>query len=81
MQNGHEEKARAFLTRFHGGGDPNNAVVELEWIEFKEQIAIDGSDKRFWDYSELFNTSSARWRSLQVLLMVSLLCQQQAYKD
>jgi len=53
----------------HGSGNPNDPVVELEWVEFKEGIAIDGADKRWWDYSELFNTKSARWRSLMVLLM------------
>ncbi len=52
MAAGREEEARAFLTRFHGAGNPNDPVVELEWVEFKENIAIDGADKRWWDYSE-----------------------------
>ncbi|KAG9102966.1 hypothetical protein FRC07_010112, partial [Ceratobasidium sp. 392] len=69
MANFCEEAARAFLVRFHGGGDPSSALVELEWREFKEDIAIDGADKRWWDYSGLFATPSARWRSLMVLLM------------
>lgn len=69
MAAGRDEDARAFLTRFHGSGNPNDPVVELEWVEFKEGIALDGADKRWWDYSELFNTPSARWRSLMVLLM------------
>jgi len=43
--------------------------VQLEWREFKEAIALDGADKRWWDYSELFKTSSGRWRSLMVMLM------------
>ncbi|QRV87014.1 Sugar (and other) transporter [Ceratobasidium sp. AG-Ba] len=37
--------------------------------EFKEDIAIDGTDKRWWDYSGLISTRSARWRSFMVLLM------------
>ncbi|KAB5592909.1 Lactose permease [Ceratobasidium theobromae] len=69
MANERDEEARAFLVRYHGGGDVNSPLVELEWSEFKEGIEIDGSDKRWWDYSALFNTSSARWRSLMVLLM------------
>jgi MFS family permease len=31
LANSQDEKALAFLTRFHGGGDPKNPVVELEW--------------------------------------------------
>ncbi|KAG8906588.1 hypothetical protein FRB99_006543 [Tulasnella sp. 403] len=68
MAAGREDEARAFLVRFHGAGDPHDPVVELEWAEFKEAI-VDGADKRWWDYSELFNTPSARWRSLMVLFM------------
>jgi hypothetical protein len=37
--------------------------------EFKEGINIDASDKRWWDYSELVKTHSARWRFLMVILM------------
>jgi len=69
MANSRDEEARAFLVRYHGAGDPNSPLVELEWNEFKEGIEIDGSDKRWWDYSSLFNSPSARWRSLMVLLM------------
>ncbi|CAE6439961.1 unnamed protein product [Rhizoctonia solani] len=69
IANERDEEAHAFLVRYHGGGDPNNPLVELEWREFKEDIKIDGADKRWWDYSALFNTHSARWRSLMVLLM------------
>ncbi|KAG8965040.1 hypothetical protein FRC03_000995 [Tulasnella sp. 419] len=69
MANGRDEDALNFLARFHGGGNRNDPVVQLEWAEFKEGIALDGSDKRWWDYSELFNSGSARYRSLQVLLM------------
>lgn len=69
MANQRDEEAREFLVRYHGGGDVNSPLVELEWTEFKEGIEIDGSDKRWWDYSSLFNTPSARWRSLMVLLM------------
>jgi MFS family permease len=69
MANQRDEEARSFLVRYHGGGDVNSPLVELEWVEFKEGIEIDGSDKRWWDYSSLFNTRSARWRSLMVLLM------------
>lgn len=69
MSNGREQEAREFLTKYHGNGQVNNPVVELEWAEFKESIKLDASDKRWWDYSELFKTHSARWRFLMVALM------------
>jgi hypothetical protein len=69
MANSRDEEALAFLTRFHGNGDPHNPLVQLEWQEFKENISINGADKRWWDYRELFNSSSARWRTLMILLM------------
>ncbi|KZS98016.1 general substrate transporter [Sistotremastrum niveocremeum HHB9708] len=69
LANSRDDEALAFLTRFHGNNDPTNPVVELEWQEFKESISVDGADKRWWDYSELFKTRSARWRSLMVILM------------
>lgn len=46
VANSRDEEALAFLTRFHGNGDPNNPIVKLEWEEFKEGIQINGSDKR-----------------------------------
>lgn len=69
IANSRDVEAKAFLTRFHGNGDPNHPVVELELQEFKEGIMVDGADKRPWDYSELFKTRNARWRSLMVILM------------
>ncbi|QRV86999.1 Sugar (and other) transporter [Ceratobasidium sp. AG-Ba] len=69
IANSRDEEARTFLVRYHGGGDPASPLVLLEWNEFKEDIAIDGTDKRWWDYSGLISTRSARWRSFMVLLM------------
>jgi len=31
--------------------NPDSAMVALEWQEFKENIALDGSDKRWWGES------------------------------
>lgn len=46
---GREEEAAAFLTKYHGNGDPNARLVRLEIEEMKEGIRIDGIDKRWWD--------------------------------
>ncbi|KAG8977218.1 hypothetical protein FRC05_002218 [Tulasnella sp. 425] len=68
-QNGRKEEAYAFLTKYHGNGDRNNPIVQLEIDEFDDAIKQNGSDKRWWDYSDLVKTKNARWRSLMVFLM------------
>lgn len=35
----------------------------------QEDISKTGSDKRWWDYSELFNTRETRYRSMMVFFM------------
>lgn len=72
IANGRDEEAHSFLTRFHGGGNPNHPVVEVEWEEFKTSILTDGADKRWYDYTEIFKTKSHRWRFFMVIMMVSL---------
>lgn len=71
LANGREEEAHAFLVRFHGNNDPNHPLVAAEWREMKEGISQNGSDKRPWDYSELFKTRNARYRiTLAIMLGV-----------
>jgi hypothetical protein len=43
--------------------------VQLEFDEMKEEISTTGSDKRWWDYSELFNSAEARYRTMLVIAM------------
>lgn len=69
MQNGRSEEALAFLIKYHGNGDPDSALVKLEFEEFQENIALDASDKRWWDYRALFATKNARWRFLMVMMI------------
>ena len=47
---GREKEAFDFLIKYHGNGDPNNPVVKLQIEEFKQNISLDGSDKRWWDF-------------------------------
>jgi hypothetical protein len=49
MAQGRHEEAVAFLTKYHGNGDPNARLVRLEVEEMREGIRIDGIDKRWWD--------------------------------
>lgn len=64
---GREEEAAAFLTKYHGNGNPNARLVRLEIEEMKEGIRIDGIDKRWWDYRPFITTHSGRWRFIQVM--------------
>lgn len=55
--------------KYHGEGSRNHPIVELEYKEMVEDISVTGSDKRWWDYSELFNSREARYRTMLVLSM------------
>ena len=70
MANGRDDEARAFLVRFHGGGDPTHPLIDVQWKEFKQSISINGTDKRWYDYSDLFKTRNLRWRFFMVIMMV-----------
>ncbi|KKA23678.1 hypothetical protein T310_2269 [Rasamsonia emersonii CBS 393.64] len=63
---GQIDKARDILIRYHGDGDPSSKVAELELEEMQEVISLEGSDKRFWDFRELFNSREARHRTFLV---------------
>lgn len=43
--------------------------MQLEYREMVEDISNTGSDKRWWDYRELFNSRETRYRSMLVIFM------------
>ncbi|TGZ78769.1 general substrate transporter [Ascodesmis nigricans] len=69
MANDRTEEALSVLTKYHGFDDRNNPFVELSYREMKDEITTTGSDKRWWDYSELVNSRSARYRLMMVVSM------------
>lgn len=69
IANGDEAGCHAFLTKYHGNGDPNAPLVRFELAEMKASISTDGIDKRWWDYRPLFLTRGGRWRMTQVLMI------------
>jgi hypothetical protein len=69
MANDRHDEALQVLIKYHGDDDPNNAIVKLSYAEMKEVISLEGSDKRWWDYSELVKTRSSRWRLTMVISM------------
>ncbi len=60
------------MARFHGEGDRDSPIVKLEYKEMVEDISVTGSDKRWWDYRELFNSREARYRLMLVMCMAFL---------
>lgn len=69
MAHGHTEKAREILVKYHGNGDADSPVVALTMKEMAESIELDASDKRWWDYRELYNTKAARYRVFCIWVM------------
>ncbi|ANB14457.1 hexose transporter HXT13 [Sugiyamaella lignohabitans] len=60
--NGKQEKAKEILTYYHGEGNPENAFITLQIREFEEQLELDGTDKRWWDYRALFRDRASIYR-------------------
>ncbi|ETW76486.1 sugar transporter [Heterobasidion irregulare TC 32-1] len=50
MAHGRTEEAFEFLIKYHGNGDREHPIVQLQMREFTEGIRTDGSDKRWWDF-------------------------------
>lgn len=61
------DKAKDILIKYHGDGNPNSAIVRLEMDEMAHVVSATGSDKRFWDFRDLFNSRGARYRTLLVI--------------
>ncbi|KAK9475180.1 putative lactose permease [Dipodascopsis tothii] len=62
MAQGRIDEARHILAEYHGEGDANNPIVSMQINEMYAQISVTGSDKRWWDFRQLFNSKSARAR-------------------
>lgn len=60
------EDAIEVLATYHGEGDRDHPIVTLQVKEMQHQVLTDASDKKWWDYHELFNTHSARRRFICV---------------
>lgn len=61
------EEAENVLATYHGEGSKSSPFVVIQLAEMQAQISKDGSDKRWWDYRDLWNTPSARRRLICVV--------------
>ncbi|KAF9876718.1 hypothetical protein CkaCkLH20_05564 [Colletotrichum karsti] len=60
------DEALSILAEFHGEGDPNSAIVQLQYHQILDEHRAQEAG-RWWDYRELVATRSARYRIMLVV--------------
>jgi hypothetical protein len=63
------EEAIAIMARYHGDGDPNSPLVQLQLHEITEDFAATHNENKWYDFRELANTKAARYRLAMVIAM------------
>lgn len=63
------EEALQVMAKYHGDGDVNHPVVQLQYREIVEQHNMYRTENPWWDYRELVNTRAARYRLAMVIGM------------
>jgi MFS family permease len=63
------EEALAIFAKYHGDGDENSPIVQLQYQEIIEQLHLTRDENPWWDYRELVNTRAARYRIYMVIGM------------
>lgn len=76
FSNGMDDKAREVLVKYHGDGNPESAVVNLECREIKQSLEAEAElgKGKWWDYSVLVKTPGARYR-MWILMLISIFSQ------
>ncbi|OAA55496.1 General substrate transporter [Niveomyces insectorum RCEF 264] len=69
MAQDRHDKAREILVKYHGDGNADSSIVRLEMEEMLQVVSTSGSDKRWWDFRDLFSTPGARYRIMLVILV------------
>ncbi|KAH6884275.1 general substrate transporter [Thelonectria olida] len=69
VANDKHDQAAAILAKLHGEGSVDHPIVQLQLKEMMAQISTEASDKRWWDYRELWSSHSHRRRLICVLGM------------
>ncbi|KAF2794605.1 MFS lactose permease-like protein [Melanomma pulvis-pyrius CBS 109.77] len=69
MAKDRREEAIAIMAKYHGDGDVNAPVVQLQIHEITEDFAVTRNDNPWWDFRELGNTRAARYRIGLVICM------------
>jgi hypothetical protein len=68
--NGHPEKAKAMLIKYHGAGDPNSALAsfQAEQIATELEAETERGIRKWWDYSILFSSRPMLYRTWLLIL-------------
>jgi MFS family permease len=63
------EEAIAIMAKYHGEGNANSPLVQLQLHEITEDYAQTRNSNPWWDFRELANTKAARYRLAMVIAM------------
>lgn len=63
------EEAIAIMAKYHGDGNPEAPIVQLQLQEITEDFAQTHDPNPWWEFRELFNTKAARYRLYMVIAM------------
>jgi MFS family permease len=63
------EEAIAIMAKYHGNGDENSPLVQLQLREITDDYSQARNDNPWWEFRELFNTRAARYRLAMVICM------------
>ncbi|KAI1812425.1 lactose permease [Poronia punctata] len=63
------EEALAIFAKYHGEGNPNSPIVQLQYREIVEEYQACRDENAWWDFRELVNTRAARYRFAMVIAM------------
>lgn len=63
------EEALAIFAKYHGDGDPNSAIPQLQYHEIVEENKLTRDENPWWDFRELVHTRAARYRLAMVIGM------------
>jgi sugar porter (SP) family MFS transporter len=66
---GRRQEAERVLADLHGEGSTEHCYVKMQLAQMESQIREIGSDKYWWNYSDLFKTRPARRRMICVIGM------------
>lgn len=63
------EEALAIFAKYHGDGNENSPIVQLQYHEVIEQMQATDNSNPWWDFRELVNTRASRYRLAMVIAM------------
>lgn len=69
MSKDRNEEALAILAKYHGDGNAQAPIVQLQVQQISEDFSTTHNDNPWWDFRELVNTKAARYRLYMVISM------------